>query len=178
MKGWSAWVLLWLESWKRHTRLYFSFASCSYSNIQARISRLFTSIHELSLWGHQGWWLFLFTNKEMQRLNFLIKVTQQVFIQAKNKSWLWSMLQSPADILCLKGCTGLGGKPCTKSTELFIQNVCSSSDCFTEVTLYFYLFVYLNFALVRTSLYPVKAGVTWFWQEFCKSLTKQNWSLC
>lgn len=151
MKGWTAWVLWWLGAWKHHTRVYCHFASCSYSNIQARISRLFTSICELSLWG-QGWWLFLFTNKEMQRLNCLIKVTQQICIQARNKSWLCSVLQLPADTLCLKGCAELRGKPCTKSTDLFIQNVHSSSDCLTEVTLYFYLFVYLNFALVKTSL--------------------------
>lgn len=162
---------------KYHTRLRCSFASCFYSNIQPRISRLFTSIHELNLWGKR-WWLFLFTNKEMQRLNYSIKVTQQICIHARNKNQLCSLSFShQADILYWNG-SELREKPCTKSTDLVIQNVHSSSDCLTEVTLYFYLFVCLNFALVKTSLYPVKAGIAWFWQDFRKSLTKQNWSLC
>lgn len=57
----------------------------------------------------------------MQRLNYSIKVTQQICIHARNKKQLCSLCFShQTDILYWKGCTELRGKPCTKSADLVI----------------------------------------------------------
>lgn len=149
--------------------------------MQPRISRLFTRIHELNLWSKRCWSSF-YTSKKNAEVKLLDQGHDKSVSKPEINALCHLWFSHQAGFLYWKCCTELRGKPCTQS-DYFVQNVHSSSDCLTEVTLYFYLFVHLNFALVETLLSSVRAGIMWFlirffvnfWQSKTEAGSKIVW---